>query len=103
MTPRVRAALLDIINNPAKKAFKVLRSGKKPSDQLVFGVSNNVRTAWAGALKDAGLTDVGLHFHDLRHTPGASFLANLLYHFWSHSWHLETELDNARQILMGRA
>ncbi len=70
MTPRVRAALLDIINNPAKKAFKVLRSGKKPSDQLVFGVSNNVRTAWAGALKDAGLTDVGLHFHDLRHTPG---------------------------------
>lgn len=36
----------------------------------MFGVSNNVRTAWDGVLKDAGLTDVGLHFHDLRHTPG---------------------------------
>ena len=70
MTTRVREALLDIINNPPKKAFKVLRSGEKPSDQLVFGISNNVRTAWAGALKDAGLTNVGLHFHDLRHTPG---------------------------------
>ncbi len=37
---------------------------------LVFGVSDNVRTAWAGALEDAGLNNVGLHFHDLRHTPG---------------------------------
>ena len=70
MTTRVRGALLVIINNPPKKAFRALRSGQKPSDQLVFGVSNNVRTAWDGALKDAGLTDVGLHFHDLRHTPG---------------------------------
>ena len=70
MTVRVREALLDIINNPGKKAFRQNRSGKKPSDQLVFGVSDNVRTAWAGALEDAGLSDVGLHFHDLRHTPG---------------------------------
>lgn len=70
MTTRVREALFDIIHNPPKKAFKVLRSGEKPSDQLVFGISSNVRTAWAGALEDAGLTDVGLHFHDLRHTPG---------------------------------
>jgi integrase len=70
MTTRVRQALLDITNNPPKKAFKALRSGEQPSDQLVFGISNNVRTAWAGALKDAGLTNVGLHFHDLRHTPG---------------------------------
>ncbi len=70
MTTRVREALLDIITNPPKKAFKVLRSGEKPSNQLVFGISSNVRTAWAGALEDAGLADVGLHFHDLRHTPG---------------------------------
>jgi len=70
MTTRVRTALLDVITNPPKKAFKVLRSGEKPSDQLVFGISSNVRTAWTGALEDAGLTDVGLHFHDLRHTPG---------------------------------
>lgn len=70
MTTRVREALLDIINNPPKKAFKALRSGEKPSDQLVFGISNNVRTAWTAALQDAGLTSVGLHFHDLRHSPG---------------------------------
>ncbi|MGH9966554.1 MAG: tyrosine-type recombinase/integrase [Pyrinomonadaceae bacterium] len=70
MTVRVREALLDIINNPGKKAFRQNRAGKKPSDQLVFGVSDNVRTAWAGALEDSGLSGVGLHFHDLRHTPG---------------------------------
>lgn len=70
MTTRVREALLDIISTPAKKAFRANRAGEKPSDQLVFGVSDNVRTAWAGALEDAGLSDVGLHFHDLRHTPG---------------------------------
>lgn len=69
MTPRVREALLDVINNPPAKAFKVQR-GKKPSAELVFGTSNNVRTAWAGALEEAGLTHLGLHFHDLRHTPG---------------------------------
>ena len=69
MTPRVRETLLDIISNPPKKAFKVQR-GKKPSEELVFGISNNVRTAWAGALEDAGLTHLGLHFHDLWHTPG---------------------------------
>src|SRR5207237_7050883 len=70
MTVRVREALLDITNNPGKKAFRANRAGEKPSDQLVFGVSDNVRTAWAGALEDAGLSNVGLHFHDLRHTPG---------------------------------
>jgi len=69
MTPRVREALLDVIHNPPAKAFKVQR-GKKPSEELVFGISNNVRTAWAGALENAGLTHLGLHFHDLRHTPG---------------------------------
>lgn len=70
MTTRVREALLDIIDKPAAKAFRALRSGERPSDQLVFGVSNNVRTAWAGALEDAGLSNLGLHFHNLRHTPG---------------------------------
>ena len=69
MTPRVREALLDMIQNPPKKAFKVQR-GKKPSADLVFGITSNVRTAWTGALEDAGLTHLGLHFHDLRHTPG---------------------------------
>src|ERR1051325_12255462 len=70
MTPRIREVLLDIVSNPPKKAFKKLRSGEKPSDDLVFGISSNVRTAWRHALRDAGLTNVGLHFHDLRHTPG---------------------------------
>lgn len=70
MTPRVREALLDLINRPPKKVFKALRSGEKPSGDLVFGISDNVRTAWRGALKDAGLKHLGLNFHDLRHTPG---------------------------------
>jgi len=70
MTPRVREALLDITTNPPKKAFRALRSGEKPPADLVFGISHNVRTAWDGALEDAGLKHLGLHFHDLRHTPG---------------------------------
>ena len=69
MTPRVREALSDVIRNPPKKAFKVQR-GKQPSADLVFGISSNVRSAWSGALEEAGLTHLGLHFHDLRHTPG---------------------------------
>jgi len=67
MTDRVYEALFDLIERPPKRAFRKLKNGEKPSDHLVFGISSNVRRAWRGALKDAGLSHLGLHFHDLRH------------------------------------
>ena len=70
MTARLREALLDLERNPSKKAFRRLKSGVKPSDELVFGITNNIRRSWAGACKDAGLEHLALHFHDLRHCAG---------------------------------
>lgn len=67
MTDRVYDALLDLISRRPKRAFRKLKKGEKPSEHLVFGISSNVRRAWRGALKDAGLSHLGLHFHDLRH------------------------------------
>src|SRR5690242_18760337 len=67
MTDRVYEALLDLIKRPPKKGFRKLKNGEKPSENLVFGISSNVRTAWKTALEDAGLSHLGLHFHDLRH------------------------------------
>src|SRR4030095_13061619 len=69
MTPRVRAALLDVIQHPPKQAFKTSKKGTKPSEDLVFGI-RRITTTWKKALKDAGLAHLGFHFHDLRHTPG---------------------------------
>jgi len=70
MTRRVREVLLDLERNPPKKAFRQNKKGVKPSEELVFGISDNIRRSWAGACKDAGLSDLGLHFHDLRHSAG---------------------------------
>jgi integrase len=70
MTKRVREVLLDLERNPPKKAFRQNKSGVKPSEDLVFGISDNIRTSWAGACEDAGLSHLGLHFHDLRHSAG---------------------------------
>jgi integrase len=67
MTDRVYEALLDLAKRPPTKAFRKLKNGEKPSENLVFGISSNVRRAWRGALEDAGLAHLGLHFHDLRH------------------------------------
>jgi integrase len=67
MTDRVYDALFDLISRPPKRAFRKLKNGETPSEHLVFGISSNVRRAWRGALKDAGLSHLGLHFHDLRH------------------------------------
>ena len=67
MTDRVYEALLDLVKRPPTKAFRKLKNGEKPSENLVFGISSNVRRAWRGALEDAGLSHLGLHFHDLRH------------------------------------
>ena len=66
LTTRLRTALLDLREKRPTKAFRRLRSGIKPSDTLVFGVTNNVRSSWNGAREDAGLLHV--RFHDLRHT-----------------------------------
>jgi len=68
MTERLRETLIDLQKNKPIKAFRRLKSGKKPSELLVFGITRNVRRSWDGARKDSGLEDV--RFHDLRHSAG---------------------------------
>lgn len=68
MTERLRDTLIDLQKNKPVKAFRRLKSGKKPSDLLVFGITRNVRRSWGGARKDSGLEEV--RFHDLRHSTG---------------------------------
>jgi integrase len=68
MTERLKETLLDLQQNKPVKAFRPLKSGKKPSELLVFGITRNVRRSWGGACKRSGLEDV--RFHDLRHSAG---------------------------------
>lgn len=77
MTDRVYDALLDLVRRPPQKAFRKLKSGEEQSENLVFGISCNVRRAWRGALKDAGLSHLGLHFHDLRHCAATKVKAHI--------------------------
>ena len=68
LTERLRETLIDLQQKKPVKAFRRLKSGKKPSELLVFGITRNVRRSWGGACKDSGLEDV--RFHDLRHSAG---------------------------------
>jgi integrase len=68
MTERLRDILLDLRQKKPVKAFRRLKSGKKPSDLLVFGITHNVRRSWDSARKACGLEEV--RFHDLRHSAG---------------------------------
>jgi integrase len=66
VTPRVKAAILDLIENPGIATFKTGRkSKKKPDPDLVFGVGTYQR-ACEKVRAAAGLDHVRLH--DLRHT-----------------------------------
>jgi len=68
MTERLRRTLLDLRRKKPIKAFRRLKSGKKPFELLVFGVTKGVRRSWAGACRQSGLK--GFRFHDLRHSAG---------------------------------
>jgi integrase len=45
---------------------KLWQSGTKNPDELVFGLTHTIKTAWKSICEDAKIT--GLRFHDLRHT-----------------------------------
>lgn len=67
LTPRLAAALLDLKEKPGISTFKRGRkSGVKPSEELVFGISKTIQNSWQRARLDAKLCHVRLH--DLRHT-----------------------------------
>ncbi|MFV0389194.1 MAG: tyrosine-type recombinase/integrase [Pyrinomonadaceae bacterium] len=57
MTSRVKAELKELWNMSPKNR-----------EILVFGIENNFKRAWKSALKEAGLDNSDLRFHDLRHT-----------------------------------
>jgi len=71
MSKRLREVLLGLKEVKEKErkrwVFRVRRkSGLKPDNDLVFGVTSNVQDSWEAARKEADLEHV--RFHDLRHT-----------------------------------
>lgn len=57
-------------------AWRVVRNThEKPDENLVFGITDNVKWAWRAARSEAGLD--GLRFHDLRHTAATRLAAKL--------------------------
>lgn len=67
LTGRLKAALQELKEKRCVSAFRVRRkTGIKPDEDLVFGISTNVQRSWQAAREDAGLEHV--RFHDLRHT-----------------------------------
>jgi integrase len=66
LTARLKSTLLALQAEKPVKAFRRLKSGSKPADSLVFGITDNVKRSWNGAREDAELSHI--RFHDLRHT-----------------------------------
>jgi integrase len=66
VTPRLKAALVDLIEHPGIATFKVGRKRKeKPDSDLIFGIGT-LQRAWEKVRAAANLNHVRLH--DLRHT-----------------------------------
>lgn len=67
LTVRLKVALQELKAKRSVSAFRVRRkTGIKPDEDLVFGITTNVQSSWQAAREDAGLEHV--RFHDLRHT-----------------------------------
>lgn len=84
MSKRLRELLIDLkANRPKRWAFRVRRkNGLKPDDELVFGVTTNVKDSWEAARKDADLEHV--RFHDLRHTAATRLARRMELVFVGH-------------------
>jgi integrase len=53
---------------------KLWNASTKDPEERVFGIADNVKTAFTAARAEAGLSDV--HFHDLRHTAATRLVAS---------------------------
>ena len=76
LTPRFRAALLDILETPGVATFKTGRKSRlKPDKDLVFGIRWTVQRSWQDVRSGANLPHVRLH--DLRHTAATRLASRL--------------------------
>src|SRR6266496_1462650 len=76
LTPRFKAALLDILERPGVATFKTGRKSKlKPDKDLVFGIRWTVQRSWEDVRSAANLQHVRLH--DLRHTAATRLASRL--------------------------
>lgn len=64
MTDRVERALLAW--QDTGKAQRIIEAAPSQREASVFGIGDTIKTAWAGALRDANLK--GIRFHDARRT-----------------------------------
>jgi integrase len=76
LTPRFKAALMDILETPPVATFKTGRMSKiKPASDSVFGICWTIQRSWEDVRSAANLTHVRLH--DLRHTAATRLASRL--------------------------
>lgn len=76
LTARLRSVLLELKRKRGAASFRRSRkTGAKPDNSLVFGITSNVQSSWEAARLEAGLQN--LRFHDLRHTAATRLAQNL--------------------------
>ena len=61
-----RKRTIGITSRLQEELEKLWEGGTKNLDELVFGITYTIKTAWKSLCEDAKITD--LRFHDLRHT-----------------------------------
>jgi integrase len=65
-TKTAKARTVGMTERVYEELSTIWENSPQDVDELVFGISNNVKRSFTSACRDAGIDD--FHFHDLRHT-----------------------------------